>query len=159
LAVRASAARSVKGSDVEVVNVDSRPLGRHAADELYGIALGAGLDCELTMVTGCWPSDGIDADIYRRLVADLRANGKRVIADLTGPPLRASLGAGVDLIRLSDEELVLEDYAADAELEEVVAGVRKLQAAGARHSRPPASDSPAASTWSTPCDLAWPRAR
>ena len=79
------------GSSVEVVSVDSRALERHATDELYGIALGAGLDADVTMVTGCQPPDVVDADLYRRLVRDLRANGKIVIADLTGPPLRATL--------------------------------------------------------------------
>ena len=39
------------GERVEVVSVDSRPLERHASDALYGIALGAGLDADVTMVT------------------------------------------------------------------------------------------------------------
>ena len=74
------------GERVEVVSVDSRQLERHATDELYGIALGAGLDADVTMVTGCDPADIVNADLYRRLVNDLRANGKLVIADLTGAP-------------------------------------------------------------------------
>ena len=82
------------GERVEVVTVHSRPLERHAADELFGIALGTGLDADVTMVTGCQPPDIVSADFYRRLVTDLRANGKLVIADLTGPPLRATLEGG-----------------------------------------------------------------
>lgn len=120
------------GRRVEVVSVESRPLTRHASDELYGIALGAGLDADLTLVTGCQPNDLIEADLYRRLVGDLRANGKIVIADLTGPPLRATLQAGVELLRLSAEELVLERYAASDALPDIVVGVRRLHAAGAR---------------------------
>ncbi len=50
------------GHRIEVVTVDSAPLGRHAADELYGIALGAGLDADLTLLTGCQPADVVDAD-------------------------------------------------------------------------------------------------
>lgn len=121
------------GHRVEVVNVDSRPLTRHASDELYGIALGAGLDAKLTLVTGCQPNDLVDADLYRRLVKDLRANGKIVIADLAGPPLRATLEGGVELLRLSEEELVGEHYAASQALPDIVAGARRLHAAGARH--------------------------
>ena len=34
------------GERVEVVSVESRPLERHAADELYGLALSAGLDAD-----------------------------------------------------------------------------------------------------------------
>ena len=119
------------GSRIEIVHVDSSRLDRHATDELYGIALGAGLDADVTMVTGCQPPDIVDPDVYRRLVTDLRANNKLVIADLTGAPLRAALSAGVELLRLSEEELVSEGDAASAELTDVVAGAKRLHAAGA----------------------------
>ena len=121
------------GERVEVVSVDSRPLARHASDELYGIALGAGLDADVTLVTGCQPPDVIDADLYRRLVSDLRTNRKPVIADLTGPPLRATLDGGVELLRLSEEELVSEHYAASDHDADIFAGARRLHEAGARH--------------------------
>ena len=142
LALRAADAREPNGvyvhdrrsgERVEIVSVESRPLARHASDELYGIGLGAGLDASLTLVTGCRPSDVVDADLFRRLIGDLRANGKVVIADLTGPPLTAALQAGVELLRLSDEELVAEGYAAGDSVDELVAGARRLHAAGARH--------------------------
>jgi 1-phosphofructokinase len=120
------------GDRVEVVSVESRPLARHAADELYGIALGAGLDADVTLLTGCQPSDVVDAELYRRLVSDLRANGKMVIADVTGPPLRATLEGGVELLRLSEEELVGEQYAASDAPADIVAGAEQLHAAGAR---------------------------
>ena len=120
------------GSRVEVVSVDGRPLDRHGSDELYGIALAAGLDADLTLVTGCQPDDLVQADLYRRLVSDLRANGKVVIADLTGPPLRATLEGGVELLRLSDEEMVRERYAAGNALPDLAGGARELHAAGAR---------------------------
>ncbi len=120
------------GQRMEIVNVESRPLARHAADELYGIALTAGLDAEVTMVTGCKPGDVVEAEFYRRLVSDLRANRKIVIADLTGPPLRATLEGGVELLRLSEEELVGEHYAAGGAPSDVIAGARRLHADGAR---------------------------
>jgi 1-phosphofructokinase len=119
------------GQRVELVDVESRPLTRHASDELYGIALGAGLDADLTLVTGCQPHDLVAADVYRRLVGDLRANRKLVIADLTGPPLRATLEAGVELLKLSDEELVREHYAASDALPDLVAAARRVHEAGA----------------------------
>ena len=84
------------------------------------------------MVTGCQPPDIVDPDVYRRLVTDLRANNKLVIADLTGAPLRAALEGGVGLLRLSEEELVSEGYAASDEPAEIVAGALRLNAAGAR---------------------------
>jgi 1-phosphofructokinase len=119
------------GSRVEVVSVESRPLDRHAADELYGIALGAGLDADLTLITGTQPVDLLQADLYRRLVSDLRANEKTVIADLTGPPLNATLEGGVKLLRVSEEELLRDDYIAGDELPDLVDGARRLHEAGA----------------------------
>jgi 1-phosphofructokinase len=77
------------GERAEVVSVDSRPLERHASDELYGIALGAGLDADVTMVTGCQPPDVVGADLYRRLVSDLR--GQREGRD-RGPDGTAAAG-------------------------------------------------------------------
>jgi 1-phosphofructokinase len=119
------------GSRVEVVSVESRPLDRHATDELYGIALGAGLDADLTLVTGCQPNNLVQADLYRRLVSDLRANGKIVIADLTGPPLAATLEGGVDLLRLSHEEMIREGYAASDDVSDLLAAARSFHEAGA----------------------------
>ena len=58
-------------------------------------------------------------------------NNKLVIADLTGPPLRAALDGGVELLRLSDEELVWEGYAPSDEPAEIVAAAQRLHAAGA----------------------------
>ena len=121
------------GSRVEVVRVESEPLARHASDELYGIALGAGLDADLLLITGSEPEDVLEADIYRRLAADLRTNGKRAIADLTGSPLRAALEGGLELLKISHEELVGEGYAVSDSLPDLVDGARRLHAAGARY--------------------------
>ena len=121
------------GTRVEVVRVESEPLARHASDELYGIALGAGLDADLTLITGSEPENIVEADLYRRLAGDLRANGKLAIADLTGSPLRAVLEGGIELLKLSDEELVQDGYAASDALSDLVEGARRLHAAGARH--------------------------
>lgn len=119
------------GERVEIVSVPGHPLARHAADELYGIALAAGLDARVTLLTGCVPDDLVEADLYRRLAGDLRANGRLVIADLTGPPLGAALEAGVDLLKLSAEELVAEGWAASVADDALRAGAEALRGAGA----------------------------
>ena len=121
------------GERVEVVSVESRPLERHAVDALYGLALSAGLDADITLITGCQPDNVINPDVYRRLCADLRANGKTAIADLTGAPLRAVLKGGVELLRLSAEELISEHYATSTDPADLVTAARKLQLAGADH--------------------------
>ena len=119
------------GSRVEVVSVESEPLDRHASDELYGIAVGAGLDADLTLITGCQPADLVPADLYRRLVSDLRANGKLVIADLTGPLITSTLEGGVELLRLSDEELVREGYARSDAISDLLDAARRFHESGA----------------------------
>ena len=140
LSLRAADARTANGvyihdrrtgERLEVAAADSRPLSRHASDELYGIALGAGLDADLTVVAGCQPPDVVEPDLYRRLVSDLRANGTPAIADLTGAPLDATLQGGVELLKLSHEELVAGGYAAGDRPSDLIDGARRLQAAGA----------------------------
>jgi 1-phosphofructokinase len=121
------------GGRVEIVSVDSRQLDRRAADELYGIALSVGIDADVTLVTRCRPDDVIDPDLCRRLCGHPRANGKVVIADLTGPPLRATVEGGVEWLRLSEEELVCDHHAASDAPADIVAGARRLHAATARH--------------------------
>jgi 1-phosphofructokinase len=121
------------GERVEVVSVESRPLERHAADELYGLALSAGLDADVTLITGCRPDNVIDPDVYRRLCRDLHANGKSAIADLTGAALGAVLEGGVELLKLSAEELVWGHDAASSDPVDLVMAARELQSAGANH--------------------------
>jgi 1-phosphofructokinase len=130
------------GERVEIVNVAARPLERHASDELYGVALAAGLDSDVTLVCGCQPSNLVDADLYRRLVSDLRVNGATVIADLTGPLLASALAGGVNLLKISDEELRAEGGDDDGTGGDggdgdgaawVCSGARRLARAGAAH--------------------------
>jgi 1-phosphofructokinase len=119
------------GTRVEIARVEGVPLGRHCEDELYGITLTAGLDADVTLITGCQPSDICGAEIYRRLVADLRANGQRTIADLTGAPLSAALGGAVDLLHISDEELLRDGWAATPHLHDLSEAAGRLRDAGA----------------------------
>lgn len=120
------------GSRQEVVSVQSAPLPRHSSDEFYGVALGTGLDADLMLLTGTEPEGILDGDVYRRLTSDLRANGKLVIADLTGAPLIGALAGGVELLKISHEELLAGGYASGTELGDLLAGGRELHAAGAR---------------------------
>src|SRR5690606_22089837 len=50
-------------------------------------------------------SKAVPPDDYRRLVADLRANGTTTIADLSGELRDAVLDGGVDVVKTSDEDL------------------------------------------------------
>ncbi len=119
------------GERSEVALAPSGELGRHDVDELYGITLTSGLDADVTLLCGVQPERILEADVYRRLAGDLRANGRRVIADLTGAPLEAALKGGVDIVKLSQEELLAEGRAGSTDLGDLLEGMRELKRAGA----------------------------
>src|SRR5262245_45657568 len=81
-------------------------LHRHDFDELYGLTLAAGLSSGVVVLTGTDPAGLVPDEIYTRLARDLRANGARVVADLSGTALAAALEGGVDLLKISHEELI-----------------------------------------------------
>jgi 1-phosphofructokinase len=119
------------GQRVEIASSLARPLYRHELDELYGITLTTGLTSDVVLLTGSFPAEAVDAGVYRRLTHDLRANGKVVIADLTGAPLSAVLAAGIDVLKLSHEEIVGEAMAASKRKADLVRGMERLCKAGA----------------------------
>jgi 1-phosphofructokinase len=138
LSVRCAASNGVyiharrADSREELARTQSRPLSRHEADELYGVALSAALDARITMLTGVDPATILDADVYRRLAGDLRNNGVKVIADLAGAPLEAALAGGVDLLKISEEEILAEEEARDGREVDLAAALERLRARGAR---------------------------
>lgn len=71
-------------------------------------------------------------DVYRRLAADLRAEGVPVVVDLAGARLEAALAGGVTLAKVSDAELREAREIRGDSVEEVVAAGRRLRDAGAR---------------------------
>jgi 1-phosphofructokinase len=119
------------GERVEIATALARPLRRHELDELYGIALTTALTANVVLLTGPHPEDAVDAGLYRRLTHDLRDNGKLVIADLIGPALSETLAAGVDLLRLSHDEIVAQGFAASEAPADLVRGMHDVQQAGA----------------------------
>jgi 1-phosphofructokinase len=123
------------------------PLGRHEADELYTIALGAAIEAGTCIVAGIPTRNLLGADTYRRLVADLVHNGVAVVADVCGEPLRAALAGGLPLLKVSHEELVSDGWMASGEVADVVAGIEALRDAGARDVVVSRADEPAIASW------------
>ena len=136
LSVECSAANGVyiharrEGRREELARTVAKRLSRHEADELYGVALSAGLDTSLVLLTGVDPPGVLDSDIYRRLAQDLRENGVRVIADLSGAPLQAALGGGVELLKISDEQLSAGGYSQSAD--DLMGALDRLHSEGAQ---------------------------
>ena len=80
-------------------------LTRHELDDLYGATLVEALTAEVTVLSGPQGDGVIDDDVYRRLAMDIRGNGGTVVADLSGSRLDAVLAGGVDVLKVSEEEL------------------------------------------------------
>jgi 1-phosphofructokinase len=120
------------GTRQELARTKSLELSRHEADELYGVMLSAALDAGLALLTGMDPSEIVESDIYRRLAGDLRGNGVKVIADLSGAPLRSALEGGLDLLKISEEEMLAEGWAQSHTLDDLTGALDALHQAGAR---------------------------
>jgi 1-phosphofructokinase len=118
------------GSRVEVAAMPAVRLSRHDVDDLYGATLVEALAASVTVLSG--PEDGADVlpdDFYRRLTVDIRANGGRVVADLSGARLQAVVQGGVDVLKVSEEELERDGLLATAG--SVGAAMQQLVAGGA----------------------------
>ena len=82
------------GERVEVASMPGDPLTRHELDELYGIVLLEGIESAVTVLGGPTGPPIVPPSTYRRLATDLRANGSKVVADLSGDPLARPSPAG-----------------------------------------------------------------
>ena len=119
------------GAREEIASTASPTLNRHELDDLYGVTLAAGLEADVTLVTGPRNVGVLPAHVYERLCRDLRANGRSVLADLSGQSLDQALLGGVDLLKVSDEELALDGRLDDRETTQTIAAARRLQQEGA----------------------------
>ncbi|MDP9332366.1 MAG: PfkB family carbohydrate kinase, partial [Actinomycetota bacterium] len=109
------------------------PLSRHELDELYGAMLVEGLEASVCVLGGAEGPDVVPADTYRRLAHDLRTNGRTVVADLAGEPLRAVLDGGLTVLKVSDAELLEDGWAVDDSEGELLRVMSELRRAGARN--------------------------
>ncbi|WBB80544.1 PfkB family carbohydrate kinase [Micromonospora sp. WMMD882] len=119
------------GSRAEIAEDPGAPMVRHDIDDLYTVTLTEGLRAPVSVLSGPASPDVVDPDIYRRLAADLSANGGIVVADLSGDYLRAVLDSGVAVLKVSHEELIDDGYADDDSVGTLLAAGRALQRKGA----------------------------
>jgi 1-phosphofructokinase len=120
------------GERRELWRAPLRPLGRHTVDDLYSETVAASLEAGVCVLTGTDRQQAVLPDsTYTRLARDLRANRVIVVCDLQGELLRASLEGGVDLVKISQDELLEDGWAEAPDTESVIDGVHALQRAGA----------------------------
>lgn len=106
-------------------------LDRHEIDELYSAIVGAAMRAGVCVLAGTQLAPMFDNDTFRRLVADLRKNGVTVVADLSGEPLVAALKSGVDIVKLSHEELISDGWANGDSVSAIMVGIDRVVDAGA----------------------------
>jgi len=116
----------------QLARTSCKGLSRHEADELYGLALSAALDANVALLTGVEPPNILDSEIYRRLAGDLRSNGVTVIADLAGSSLTAALAGGLDLLKISEDEILSGGMARSSSVTDLMGALQGLHESGAQ---------------------------
>lgn len=126
--------RRTSAGVVDVGETPSPRLSRHEADDLYEKTLASALDSSLAVLTGANSDDLLDPSFMGRLASDLRKNGRRVLADLSGAQLSSALEGGIDLLHVNVRELAEHDASLDGDRNtaDIVSAMQRLQAEGAR---------------------------
>lgn len=97
----------LRGEDRETLaHMEPEPLSRHELDDLYGTALVDALEADVLVVTGAEPASVVPSSFYRRLVTDIRSAGRTVMADLSGSAASAAIAAGLNVLKMSHEEML-----------------------------------------------------
>jgi 1-phosphofructokinase len=121
------------GERVETASMAGDPLTRHEVDELYGIVLLEAIESDVTVLGGPTGPPIIPPSTYRRLTVDVRDNGGKVVADLSGDLLGEVLEGGVDVLKVSEDELVDDGRITETDPTAVAAALRVLATEGASH--------------------------
>jgi len=81
------------------------PASRHEVDDLFSVTVAAALDCDLLAICGPYPENTVPLEIYGGLVADVKANGKPAIVDLSSPRLDSALEGKPNLVKINDWQI------------------------------------------------------
>ncbi len=93
------------GERVPIAQSAALPPTRHEIDELFSSSVAAAIDCGVLALCGPYPAEALPLEIYGSLVADVKANGARVVVDLSPPRLESALEGKPDLVKINDWEL------------------------------------------------------
>ena len=120
------------GKRMIIAEEEGDPIGRHDVDDLYGTVLHSGAESQAVLLSGPAGENTVPADIYRRLSIDLRGTGAKVVADLSGERLRAVVEGGIDVLKVSHEELTTDGLVKENSVPEIIRAMHQLRADGAR---------------------------
>jgi 1-phosphofructokinase len=93
------------GERKPLAQATSLPPSRHEIDDLFSGAVAAALGAGALALCGPYPDDALPLEVYGNLVADVRANGTPVVADLSSPRLDSALEGRPELVKINDWEL------------------------------------------------------
>jgi len=93
------------GERVPVAQSAAMPASRHEVDDLFSVACAAALDADVLALCGSYPAEAVPLEVYGNLVADVRANGTPVVADVSSKALESTLQGGPDVVKINDWEL------------------------------------------------------
>ena len=110
----------------------SPPPSRHELDELVSLTVAAALEAEVLVVCNPYPGNTLPLEVFTNLVTDARANGAKVLVDLSTPRLDAALAGEPDLVKINDWELAEYVYGPVGEPDELRAAVARLHDEGAQ---------------------------
>jgi 1-phosphofructokinase len=119
-----------EGESATVAELPAPSLARHEADGLFNALLAAGLESEVTVLTGS-PPGVLSAERYAGLAHDLHALEGRVLADLSGDQLAAALEGGVDVVKVAHDEMLGAGLASGDSPRSLLAGARRMRERGA----------------------------
>lgn len=111
----------------------SDPPTRHELDELFSLTCAEAIACGWLIVTNPMPGGSLPLEVYGDLVADAKANGCRVVVDLSSPRMDGALRGKPDLAKLNDWELAELVRGPVSEPEQLLAAARRLREAGAEN--------------------------
>ncbi len=110
----------------------AEPPSRHEVDDLFSAACAEAIACGWLVVTNPLPGDALPLELYGDLVADVRANGARVLVDLSSPRLDSALRGGPELVKCNDWELAEFVRGPVSEPAQLRAAAERLRAGGAQ---------------------------
>lgn len=120
-----------EGKRIVIAEEEGDPIDRHARDDLYGAVLHSSAESKAVLLSGPVGIDTVPADIYRRLAIDLRGEDCTVIADLAGERLHAVVDGGIDVLKVSHEELLADDLVQGTSVPELTRAMQRLREQGA----------------------------
>ncbi|MDQ2624594.1 MAG: PfkB family carbohydrate kinase, partial [Actinomycetota bacterium] len=116
--------------EVELALQPAGRLDRHELDDLYGNVLVEALGSDACILTGSDPPGIVPAEFLHRLATDVRDAPTLVVADLSGDAALAVAEAGVDVLKMSHEELVDANIASSERPRALITAARKLLRSG-----------------------------